>query len=124
MEIPVQIHPIPTEKQGQRPAFIATLVTEGALFGFCVFAIFGQLLALNGVSESTAMKAMILWLVGHLFLQIVAGCLVYKIVQVTVRKYHWSGFLSASIAVLTMAPLASCASFMVILIAFLIMGIK
>jgi hypothetical protein len=106
------------------PAIVSVVLTIILLLLFGILSIFTQMIALNGVSESRGVTAMGISLgcqsVGVIF----AGTLAWWLTNLLITKFHWNKVLAVVTAFITGTLLGSLISFLSIIIAIPVAGIR
>jgi hypothetical protein len=106
------------------PALISTILTATILIIFAVLSVFTQMIALNAVSERQGVTAMGISLacqgMGMILLGIFAGWMTNFIIT----KFNWNNILAVVIAVIVGTLIGGFISFLSIVIAIPVAGIR
>ena len=106
------------------PSIIAGLLTFFILIVVAVMLIFGQLLILNGVSESQGFNAVSIALICQSVGLLLAVILARWAPNFLITKFNLNKFLAVLIAVIVATGLGGVISFLSIIVAIPLAGIK
>jgi hypothetical protein len=103
---------------------IAGLLTFFILIAVAVLLIFGQLLVLNGVSESQGFNAVSIALICQSAALFPAIILARWLPKLLITKFNWNKFLAVVVAVIAGTGVGSVLSFISIIVAIPLAGIR
>lgn len=106
------------------PVIISSILTIVLLILFAVLSVFTQLIALNGVSESQGMTAMVISLVCQGTGLILAGIFAGWITNLVITKFNWNKTLAVLVAVIIGVLLGGTISFVATIISIPLAGIQ
>lgn len=106
------------------PAIISGLSTLIILILVAVLSVFGQMLVLNGASESQGFNAMSISLICQSVGLFPAIILARWLTNFLITKYNWNTILAILVAVVAGTTLGGIAAFLSIIISTLAAGIR
>ena len=99
------------------PSAIAGLSTFFILIAIAVLLVFGQLLVLNGVSESQGFNAVSIALICQSASLFPAIILARWLTKLLITKFNWNAFLAVIVAVIAGTGVGGVLSFISIIVA-------
>ena len=108
----------------KRPKIIATILTVVFLFLIALLSFFGELIALNDVSERQGYIALGILLVGELIILPVGGIFAGWLAKLFMKKFKWNNAFAIVSAVIVGTSLGAILSFLSVIISILAAGIK
>lgn len=106
------------------PTAIAGLSTFFLLIAVAILLLFGELVALNGASESQGFNAMSITVICQSVSLFPAVILARWVTKFLITKYNWNTFLTVVIAVIAGTGVGSILSFISVIIAIPLAGIR
>ena len=106
------------------PALISGLSIFIILILIAILSVFGQMLVLNGVSESQGFNAMSISLICQSVGLFPAIILARWLTNFLITKYNWNNILAILVAVIAGTALGGITSFLSIIISTLAAGIR
>ena len=106
------------------PAIISAILTVVLLILFAILFLFVQMLALNGASERQGMTAMGISLVCQGVVVILAALMAGWVTRLVITKWSWNPVVAVIVAVITGTFLGGVLSFLSLILAIPIAGIR
>jgi hypothetical protein len=100
------------------------LSTFFLLIAVAIILLFGELVALNGASESQGFNAMSITVICQSVSMFPAVILARWVTKFLITKYNWNAFLTIVIAVIAGTSVGSILSFISVIIAIPLAGIR
>jgi formate hydrogenlyase subunit 4 len=106
------------------PALISAMVTVVLLILFAVLFLFFQMIALNGASERQGFTAMGVSLLCQGVVAILAAFLSARLTTLAITKWNWNNILAVIVAIAVGTFAGGLLSFLSVIIAIPIAGIR
>lgn len=106
------------------PSIVSVIVTVIALFLTGIVITFGQLIALNGASESQAFNAMSISLICQSVGLLLAVILASWLTNLLIVKISWNKALAVFVAVIVATGFGGLISFLSVIVAIPLAGIR
>lgn len=108
----------------QRLAVISAALTALLVIVFSILLLFVQVIALNGASERQGLTAITLSLICQGITSILAAMLAWRLTTLLITKFNWNALLAVVIAVIAGTFGGGLLSFLSLIIAIPVAGIR
>ena len=106
------------------PAIISSILTIVLLIIFAVLSVFMQMLVLNDASERQGFTAMGISLACQGITALLVGLLAGRVTNLLISKFNWNNILAVAAAVIPRTALGGLVSFLSVIIAIPLAGIR
>lgn len=119
-----KINIIGENMSSKTPAIISSILTIVLLIIFAVLSVFMQMLVLNGASERQGFTAMGISLACQGITALLVGLLAGRVTNLLISKFNWNNILAVAAAVIPRTALGGLVSFLSVIIAIPLAGIR
>ena len=109
---------------GKKPSIIAALITFLILIVLGIVFVFGEIVLLNGASESEGFKALSISVICQSVSLLISVILTRWLAKITIMKFNWNNVLAVVTATTAGVLLGGGISFLSIIISILMAGIR